>query len=160
MATGNSSYSSAVTRTLQKHGTKIFDAISSNNALFALLKKAGNIKLSAGGRSFTHPLFNAVNSSFKTYAPLGTIDTPVVDDLTRAEYPIKVAAGSLILSTLEVAKNAGQKEKLLDYGEEIRMGAEISMRQLMGEQTFKDGSVATDFDGIPHLVNSSPSDRS
>lgn len=157
MATGNSSYSSAVTRTLQKHGTKIFDSVSNNNALFFLMRKAGNIKLSGGGRSFTHPLFYKVNSSFKTYAPLATIDTPVVDDITRAEYPIKVAAGSLVLSTLEVAKNAGQKEKLLDYGEEIRMGAEVSMRELMGAQTYVDGSVVTDFDGMPLLVNTSPS---
>ncbi len=160
MATGNSSYSSAVTRTLQKHGQKIFDAVSDNNALFFLLRKAGNIKLSGGGRVFTHPLFYKVNSSFKTYSPLATIDTPIVDDLTRAEYPIKVGAGSLVLSTLEVAKNAGQREKLLDYGEEIRMGAEISMRQMMGLQTFKDGTTDTDFDGIPHLVHTAPSGQS
>lgn len=157
MATGHSTFTSAVTRTLQKHGTKIFDAVSDNNALFFLMRKAGNIKLSGGGRTFTHPLFYQVNSSFKTYAPLAVIDTPIVDDLTRAEFSIKTAAGSMVLSTLEVAKNAGQKEKLLDYGEEIRMGAEISMRQMMGLQTYKDGSVATDFGGIPYLVNSSPS---
>ncbi len=160
MATGNTSFSSAITRTLQKHGKKIFDAVSNNNALFFLMNKAGNIKLSNGGRAFTHPLYFKFNSSFKTYAPLGTIDTPVVDDLTRAEYKIKTGAGSLVLSTLEVAKNNGDREMLLNYGEEIRMGAERSMRELMGEQTYKDGSVVTDFDGIPHLVSTAPQSQS
>jgi len=157
MASGHASFTSAITRTLQDHGVKIFDAVSTNNALFYLLKKAGNIKISAGGRTFTHPLYYQKNSSFKTYGALDAIDTPVVDDYTRAEYPIKVAAGSLVLSTVEIAKNAGSKTKLLDYGEEVRHGAEISMEELMGDQSFASGAAVNDFDGIPHLVSSTPS---
>lgn len=157
MATGNSSYSTAITRTLQNHGKEIFDAVSSNNALFYLMNKAGGIKFSSGGRSFTHPVYHTANTSYKMYSALEVIDTPIMDDYTRAEYEIKVGAGSFVLSLVEMAKNAGDKEKLLDYGEMVKKAGEISMEELMGAQVYADGSNAKDFGGIPYLVNSSPS---
>ena len=157
MATGNSSFTTAITRTLQNHSKEIFDAVSSNNALFYLMNKAGSIKMSSGGRSFTHPVYHTANTSYKMYSPLEVIDTPIMDDYTRAEYDIKVGAGSFVLSLVELAKNAGDKEKLLDYGEMVKKAGEISMEELMGAQVYADGTNAKDFDGIPFLVNSSPS---
>ena len=157
MATGNTSFSKAITLTLQDHGAEIFDAVSTNNALLYMLKKRGNIKIRPGGRSFTHPIFYKQNSSFKTYAKLDVIDTPIMDDITRAEYPIKIVAGSLVLSTFDEATNAGDKTKLLSLVEETRMAAEISMSEVMGDQVFADGSGAKDFDGLQHLIADSPS---
>ena len=148
----NTSYGRLVTETLQHHGTEIFDAVSTNNALFFMLKKRGNIKVVAGGRVFTHPIYWKQNSTFGSIAKLGTIPTGLQDDLTRAEYPIKVVAGSLNLSIMEEAMNAGNKEKLIDMAREVREGAEISMREVMGDQVWKDGTLPNDFDGLQHLV--------
>ena len=156
MATGNSSFNSLITTTLQDHGKEIFDAVSTNNPFYWLLKKAGNIKIRKGGRTFTHPIIYATNSSFAMYDKLGTISLPFTDNITRAEYPIKVAAGSIVLSTIDMAMNAGDKEKLLDYADEKKLEAEISMSQLLGAQVFKDGSVSTDFDGLQFLINETP----
>jgi len=157
MATGNTSYSTLVTTTLQDHGKKIFDAVSTNNALYWMLEKAGNIKVRAGGRTFTHPILYGTNSSFKMYSKLETIDLPVTDIVTRAEYPIKVAAGSIVLGTIDLAMNAGDREKLLDLADEKKLEAEISMTELMGDQVFADGSNAKDFDGLDFLINAAPS---
>jgi len=156
----NTSYSAAITRTLQKHGKRIFDNISTNNTVLYQLRKRGNIKLSEGGRVFTHPLYYVINTSFGSYAPLAAIRTPVMNDYTRAEYPIKVVAGSLIIDDLELAKNQGSRERLLNYGETVRKAGEISMEETMGDQVFNDGSGANDFDGIPHLINNAPSTQS
>ena len=65
MATGNSSFTKVITLTLQDHGKEIFDAVSTNNALLYALKKKGNIKVSSGGRKFTHPVYYKQNTSFK-----------------------------------------------------------------------------------------------
>ena len=157
MATGNTNYSTLVTTTLQDHGREIFDAVSTNNALYWMLDKAGNIKVRAGGRTFTHPIIYNTNSSFKMYSKLDTIDLPVTDIVTRAEYPIKVAAGSIVLGTIDLAMNAGEREKLLDLAEEKKLEAEISMSELMGDQVFADGSNAKDFDGLDFLINAAPS---
>lgn len=114
----NSSFDRVATVTLQNHGKEIFDNITTNNALLYMLKKRGNIKIVGGGRKFTHPVYYKVNTSFKSYAKLDVIDTPVMDDISRAEYDIKVVAGSLVISTVEEAMNSGDKEKLIDLAEE------------------------------------------
>lgn len=159
MATGNSNFSSLITATLQDHGKEVFDAVSTNNAFYWLLKKAGNIKVRKGGRTFTHPIIYATNSSFAMYDKLGTITLPVTDNITRAEFNIKVAAGSIVLSTIDMAMNAGDREKLLDYADEKKMEAEISMSQLMGAQVFRDGSASTDFGGLQYLIHETPSSQ-
>lgn len=152
----NTSYTTLITTTLQNHGKEIFDAVSSNNALYYMLKQRGNIKLVAGGRTFTHPIYWNQNTSFKSYAKLATIDTPLMDDITRAEYSVKVIAGSLVLSTLEEAMNAGNKEKLIDLARQTKEAAQISMTEVMGVQTWKNGEAANDFDGLQHLISTTP----
>lgn len=157
MATGNTSYSTLITTTLQNHGREIFDAVSTNNALYWMLKKAGNIKVVSGGRVFTHPLIYQKNSSFQMYSKLDPISLPVTDAVTRAEYPIKVAAGSIVLSTIDLAMNAGDREKLIELADIKRLEAEISMSELLGDQVFADGSNANDFDGLQYLIHETPS---
>ena len=157
MATGNTSYTRLITTTLQSHGTEIFDAVSTNNALFYMLNKRGNIKLSPGGRVFTHPIYYNQNTSFKSYAKLGTIDTPLMDDVTRAEYPIKAVAGSLVLSIMEEAMNAGNKEQLIKMAKEVQEAGKISMSEVMGDQVWKNGTLANDLDGLQYLIPDTPS---
>ncbi len=157
MATGNSNFSKLITTTLQNLPAEVFDAVSTNNALLYMLQKRGNLKLVSGGRSFTHPIYYKANTSFKAYAKTDTIDTPLMDDVTRAEYPIKIVAGSVVISMLEEAMNAGNKEKLIDLVEETVTRAKISMGEVMGDQVFSDGTGVNDIDGIRHLINPSPS---
>ncbi len=156
MATGNSSFTKLITTTLQNHGREIFDAVSTNNALFFMLKKRGNIKVVSGGRTFTHPVYFRKNSSYGSIAKLGTIPTPLTDDITRAEYPIKIVAGSIVLSALEEAMNAGNKEQLIKLATEAKDEAKITMTEVMGDQVWKDGSVTDDFDGLQFLIPIDP----
>lgn len=157
MATGNSSYDRIITQTLQNFGTEIFNAAAQNNALLFMLQKRDNIKVVSGGRTFTHPIRYANNANFKMYTKYEAIDTNVSDNLTRAEYQIKIAAGSVPISYLEEAQNAGQKEKLIDLIDFARMDATDSMENLLGAQVWATGSDAKDFDGLAKLINSSPS---
>lgn len=157
MASGNTNYSTLITTTLQDHGDEIFDSVSTNNALAYMLKKAGNIKIRKGGRSFTHPLIYGVNPSFQAYSRMEQISLPETDLVTRAEYAIKVLAGSILLPELDLAMNAGDKEKLLDLAEEKKMEAEISMSELMGDQVWADGTASKSFGGLQFLINTAPS---
>ncbi len=157
MPSGNANFNTLITTTLQDHGREIFDAVSTNNALYWMLKKAGNIKVRQGGRKFTHPLIYGVNPSFQMRSKLGQISLDVTDLITRAEYDIKVASGSIVLSLIDLAMNNGDREKLLDLAEEKKMEAEISMSELMGDQAFEDGSPTEAFGGLQFLINDSPS---
>jgi hypothetical protein len=88
---------------------------------------------------------------------MDAIDTPLTDNLTRAEYDIKAIAGSIVLSTMEVAMNSGDREKLLDLVKFLRWEAEQSMTEEMGAQVWKDGTTNTDFGGLQYLISDSPS---
>lgn len=156
MATGHSTYTSLVTTTLQNHGREIFDAVSTNNALYWMLRQAGNIKVVPGGRTFTHPLIYKTNSSFQMYSKLDPISLTMTDAITRAEYDVKIAAGSITLSDLELAMNNGDREKLLDLAEAKKLEAEISMSELLGDQVYEDGASANEFGGLQFLINETP----
>lgn len=157
MASGNTSFTKLITTTLQNLPSEVFDAVSVNDALFYMLSKRGNLKIVSGGRQFTHPIWYTPNTSFKTYSKTETIDTPLMDDLTRAVYDIKIVAGSVVISLLEEAMNSGNKEKLIDLVEETVIRARKSMAKVMGEQCWKDGSADKDFGGLPYLISDAPS---
>lgn len=157
MAAGNTSFTKLITTTLQNLPAEVFDAVSTNNALLYMLQKRGNLKIISGGRSFTHPIWYRTNTSFASYGKTDTIATPLMDDLTRAEYPIKIVAGSIVVSLLEEAMNSGNREKLIDLAEETVTRAKLSMGEIMGDQVFNNGDAANDFDGVPFLINDSPS---
>ncbi len=152
----NTNFDRIASETLQNHGKEIFDNITTNNALLFMLKKRENIKIVSGGTEFTHPLFYKLNTSFKSYSKLDAIDTPIMDDITRAVYPIKIVAGSLVISTFDEAANAGDREKLLDLADTVRMAAENSMSEVLGDQVWATGTTATDFDGLQHLISDTP----
>jgi len=159
MATGHSSFDKLATSTLRNFPTEVLDSISTNNALFYLLKKAGNIKVTAGGREFTHPIRYKVNNTFRSYNHLEPIGTDLQDNITRAVYPQKSVAGSLVLSKWELAQNKGNKEKLIDLVVEAKNDAKVSMSELMGDQVWKDGTDTKDFDGLPFLISDGPGDQ-
>ena len=157
MASGNTSFSAVITRTLQAHGTEIFDAVSGSNALLWTLRKKGNVKVKSGGRTFTHPVIFDTNSSFRTYTKYEAIDVPDPDVLTRAEYNVRILAGSTVLSDLELAQNAGDREKLLDYADEKKQETQISMNEAAANQIWQASPGANDWDSIPNLINGTPS---
>lgn len=160
MAAGNPSFDKLATSTLRNFPTEVLDSVSTNNALFFLLNKAGNLKVTAGGREFTHPIRYKLNNTFQARAHLQTIATDLQDDITRAVYPQKSLSGSLVLSKWELAQNKGNREKLIDLVIEAKNGAKVSMSELMGNQVWKDGSVSADFDGLQFLINAAPSGQS
>lgn len=160
MPTGNTSFDKLATSTLRNFPTEVLDSLTTNNALYFLLNKAGNIKVTAGGREFTHPIRYQKNSTFQAKAHLETIATDLQDNITRAVYPQKSLAGSLVLSKWELAQNRGNREKLIDLVIESKNDAKVSMSELLGDQVWKDGSVANDFDGLQFLINSAPSGQS
>ena len=133
---GNTNYATLATTTLSHFANEIFDNVITNNAALNQLKKAGNIKVVSGGREFTHPVYYQKNSTFAAISKYGTIPTDLQDPVTRAKYDIKVIAGSVVYSMVEEAMNAGNKEKLIDYVETLKMDAETAMSELLGDQMF------------------------
>lgn len=160
MAVPNSNYTTLIATTLKNYSNKIADNVVTNNSLLYFLNKKGNIKVVSGGTKFAHQILYAKNPSFQAISKLGTIDLPMTDPLTVSEWNIKILAGSIALSNLEVAMNSGSREKLLDLADAKRLEAEVSMTELMGDQVFCAGSGDNDFDGLQKLINEDPDTQS
>src|SRR3990167_6948564 len=90
----NASYNAQQSRTQPKFGDEVFDGISSNNSLVWMLRQTGNIKISEGGRTFTHPLQFALNTSFAARSHNATIPTPDPQTHTHSEWNIRTISGS------------------------------------------------------------------
>lgn len=154
---GNTSYTTIIATTLQNFSNKILDNVTTNNTLAYFLKKKGNIKVVSGGKEFVHQLLYTTNSSFAARTSMGTVPLPVTDPITASEWAVKVLSGSIVLPELDVAMNAGSKEKLLDYSNGKRIEAEVSMGELLGNQMFTAIPGADDFDSIPKIIAEDPS---
>ena len=159
MAAGNTNYTNLTATTLANFANDIFDGIIKNNAALSQLKKAGNIKEVGGGTKFSHPVLYTSNTTFGAIGKNGTIATDLQDPLTRAEYNIKVLAGSVAWNLVDEAMNSGDKEKLIDLVESIKYQAESTMSNLMGAQVMQAQSAvgANDFDSIPYIISSTAS---
>ena len=157
MATNNANFSTIVATTLQNFSNKIMDNVVSNNTLFRFLEAKGNVKIVKGGRQFIHQILYAQNPSFAARGKLDTITLPNTNPITASEWDPKVLSGSIMLPTLDIAMNAGDREKLIDYTEAKKLEAEVTMGELCGDQIFNTAVGANDFDSIPRIISDTPS---
>lgn len=151
-ALGGAGWSDKQSRTLPDFGDEIFDGISTNNSLVWLLRQAGNIKVTEGGRTFTQPIIYAVNSSFAARNALATIPTPDPNVLTRSEWAVRTISGSITLSTLEQAQNQG-KAAIIRLLEEKKQEAVISMTEILGDQLVTGSGSDPDFDSLSTIAS-------
>src|SRR3990167_1272302 len=147
----NTSFNAAQTRTTPNWGDEVFDGISTNNAFVWMMRQAGNIKVVNGGRTFTHPLLYAVNSSFAARDPLGTIPTPDPDVLTRSEWNIRTISGSIVLSMLEDSQNQGESA-LIDLLDEKKLEGSISMTEVLGDELVDGSGTAPSWDSLETII--------
>ena len=147
----NTSFNAAQTRTTQNWGDEVFDGISTNNGFVWMVRQAGNIKVVNGGRTFTHPLLYAVNSSFAARDPLETIPTPDPNVLTRSEWNIRTISGSITISMLEDAQNQGESA-LIDLLDEKKLEGSISMTEVLGDELVDGTGTAPSWDSLETII--------
>lgn len=139
-------------RTLPNFGDEVFDGISSNNALVWAFRQSGNIKISDGGRTFTHPLMYALNTSFAARAHDATIPTPDPQTHTHSEWNVRTISGSITLFKIHQAMNQGSAV-ILKYLSEKKQSAVTSITEVMGDQ-FVDGTgTDPDWDSIETIAS-------
>ena len=148
----NTNYNAQQSRTQPNFGDEVFDGISTNNALVWVLRQSGNVKTTEGGRTFTHPLMYALNTSFAARAHDTAIPTPDSQTHTHSEWNIRTISGSIAMFKLHQAMNQG-KAVILRYLEEKKQSASVSMAEVMGDQ-FVDGTgTDPDWDSVETIIS-------
>ena len=154
---GNTNYATLATTTLANFADEIFDGVLGNLPVLYHMKEAGNIKISSGGTSFTHPIEHGTNTNFGAISKLGTIPTDIQDPYSRSEWSIKVVAGAVVVSIVDQAMNAGDKEKLIDLVQALKSNATNSVVEVLGTQFWQASPGTNDFNSIPQIISSTAS---
>ena len=145
-------YSSAqLSRTQPNFGDEVFDGISTNNSLVWMLRQSGNIKVTEGGRTFTHPLMYALNTSFAARAHDGTVSTPDPQTHTHSSWDIRVISGSITLFKLHQAMNQG-KAAILNYLQEKKQSAITSMTEVLGDELVDGTGTTPSWDSLETII--------
>jgi len=143
-----------VTTTLQNYHTTIYDNVTNNNALLALLKKGGRIRVIGGGRTIVCPLAYA-EEDFKWYSGVDVLPRALKETISEAEYSPALAAASVTLAGDDLAKNRG-REAILNLLEGKVQNAERTLDNNISIGLYSDGSVAKQLIGLRALVSATP----
>jgi|SRR3990167_2216254 len=152
MPAGTNYGTAQLSRTQPNFGDEVFDGISTNNSLVWMLRQSGNIKTSEGGRTFTHPLMYALNTSFAARAHDATIPTPDPQTHTHSEWTPGVISGSITLFRLHQAMNQG-KAAILKYLEEKKQSAITSMTEVLGDELVDGSGTAPSWDSLETIIS-------
>jgi hypothetical protein len=158
MAFPNTSVTDLVISTLARRSKTITDNVTNNNAGFAKMKAKGNVKNIDGGRTIYEPFSFASNSNVGWYSGYDTLTTGAADVIGGAEFSWKQAACPVVISGLEMLKNAGESQ-VFDLLEARLKVAEASMDNLMTTGFFSDGTGTggKQLDGLAAAVDPTPS---
>jgi hypothetical protein len=140
MATGNSSFTTFLTSTLQKYRRTLQENLMGQQALFWQLKQRGFVTEEKGGRSIVVPLMYGTNDTVSSYQGYDLLDVTPQAGITAAEYDWKYIAGSVTISGQEEFENSGDKERIFNLLEAKIKQLEISMKLELNQQLFAVGS--------------------
>ncbi len=108
MAAPNSSYSEALTASIDSYRSKLADNVMLNNVLLLYLKNNGNSDpVDGGGVSLLENLKYAENGTFLWYSGYEPLSVEASDVLTSANFAWKQANVNVTMSGLEEVQNSG-----------------------------------------------------
>jgi len=133
------------------------DSIFSSQGLLYLLNEEGFKETAAGGRLFECSVLYAVNTTFKSYSELETLDTTRIDVFDAARYDQKIVAGTIVFSDLELVRNQVANRKF-DILEQKLENGKMSHGEALNTQLYSNGSGngGKDFDGLAKIISSTP----
>lgn len=109
MATGNANFDTLATSVKNAIGTKVEDNIYKKIILLKTLKDKSNITKD-GGNKIVEPLMYGENSTVKGISGYDSVDITPSAGFTNVEYDWKELVGSMSISNVELAKNAGKNQ--------------------------------------------------
>ncbi|HVZ60629.1 MAG TPA: phage major capsid protein [Terriglobales bacterium] len=146
-----------VATTLRNRTGKAADNVTKNNALLMRLRKKGNVKPVAGGRTIMQEIEYAENGTYKRYSGYEALDISPSDVFTYAEYNYAQAAVAISMSGLEMIQNSGE-EAMIDLLEGRIKNAERTMQNNIALDIYSDGTAdgGRQIGGMQLLVAGTP----
>lgn len=157
MPAPNLNYSDIVATTIENRSRELADNVSIHSALLQRMKSRGNIDPISGGYKIVEELEYAENQSFKWYNGFDTVDVQPQEVFSAAEYDLKMAVISVVISGQEQLMNSG-KERFIPLLKKKVMNAENSFNNNLVRSLFSDGTGfgGRQIGGLQALIASNP----
>ena len=152
MASPNSTFTEIVTTTLREHPSEIADNVSANNALYARMKKKGNIVKKDGGYEIVRPLDYAANATYQRFSGFDTLNVSASEVLSAAKYDWCQAAIHVVASGRELRMNSGSNQ-IADLAKARLKNAIRTAANNMSVDLYSSGALTNQMGGLAHLVS-------
>jgi hypothetical protein len=139
MPAPNINYSDLVTATIENRSRSLADNLSIHASLLKRMSDRGNIDMISGGYKIVEELEYAENQSFKWMNGYDTIDIQPQEIFTAAEFDLKQAALSIVISGQEMLMNSG-KERFIPLLKRKLMNGEKSFKNNLVRALYSDGT--------------------
>lgn len=110
MASANATFTDLIATTFRNQKATVYDNVSRNNALFAQMRKKGNVRYEDGGTTIAQILDIAENSTYQRYSGFEALSIAQSEVISAAEYNWKQAAVNVVQSGLELRSNSGTEK--------------------------------------------------
>jgi len=157
MPNPNSLVGQLLTTTLDTYAPSIVDNVTNNHPLLSKLKAKGNIVKCSGGATFQEKISYATNGTVQYQGEYDTYNTTPQDVISTATFAQKILSGTVTMTDLEYAQNAG-KEQIVDLLAAKIKVLESSLSNTLGTSIYADGtgSGGKDIGGLQLLIADAP----
>lgn len=151
----NANFNTLLSTTLNKYQKRLTDNIFNARPLTKWLTDKSRMRMDDGGVKIIEPLLYSGNSTVGTYSGYDTISLTPQTGVTAAEFDWKQLAGSIAISGIEEAQNAGES-RVIHLLETKIMQLEESLQDKLTTMLYADGSgnSGKDWAGIAGYVDS------
>jgi hypothetical protein len=141
VAFANTNYSDVAATTIENRSKSLADNVTRNNALLTRLEERGNVKPFSGGTKIIQELSFQENGNAGWYSGYDPLPVGAADVISAAEFEIKQAAVSVVMSGLEMLQN-NSREQMIDLLEGRVGVAEATIQNLVAGGIYSDGTAA------------------
>jgi hypothetical protein len=157
MPAPNLNYSDIVATTIEYRSKSLADNVSLHNDVFKRMNQKGNVDPIDGGYKIIEELEYAENATFKWYNGFDTVDVQPQEIFSAAEYDLKLAVISVVISGTEMLQNSGQ-QRFINLLKRKMVNAENSFKNNLTRSLFSDGTGfnGRQLGGLQALIASNP----
>lgn len=147
----NSTFTDLVTSTFRLHGAKVIDNVSKNNALFAYVKRKGNMEGEDGGLTIVENLDYAENGTYQRYSDFDVLNISQSEIVSAAEFQWRQIAINVVASGREMRINSG-KSQIFKLAKARITNAMRTFKNNFSADMYSSGSLANQINGLQALV--------
>lgn len=145
-------YNDLLAVTLDNYRGKLIDNFFTKNVLAWVLKEKGSVRMLSGGEKIVEHLLVSENDDVNSYGEWTSVDISPQGGIDTASFDWGTLVGTIAISGLEEAKNAGE-EQILSLLKARVMQTEKTMQKVFNELLWGTSAITGSFGSVLDLID-------